>query len=89
MMARTEEAAATQASKGGRRLPGGPTMAGVDREQGQRGKNLKGNENRLPTQSGPKCELHIRMDFRIDFKNFEFKSKGLNISKLNFEQRSN
>jgi hypothetical protein len=42
--------------------------------------NPKENENGLPTRSGPKCELGFRMDFRIDFKDFEFKSKGLNIS---------
>jgi hypothetical protein len=47
------------------------------------------NENGLPMRFGPKCELGFRMDFRIDFKDFEFKSKDLNISKPNFELRSN
>jgi hypothetical protein len=47
------------------------------------------NENGLPTRSGLKCELGFRMDFRIDFKDFEFKSKGLNISKPYFKLRSN
>jgi hypothetical protein len=52
-------------------------------------KNPKENENGLPTRSGLKCELGFRMDFRIDFKDFEFKSKGLNISKPYFKLRSN
>jgi hypothetical protein len=86
--ARTEGVAAAQAFEGGRRPLGGPTWAGVDRELGQHKKNPKENENGLPTRSGPKCELGFRMDFRIDFKDFEFKSKGLNISKANFELRS-
>jgi hypothetical protein len=68
---------------------GGPTWARVDRELGQRGKNPKENENGLPTWFGSKCELGFRMDFQIDFKDFEFKSKGLNIFKPNFELRSN
>jgi hypothetical protein len=59
----TEGAAAAWASEGGRRPSGGPTWAGVDRELGQCEKNPKENENGLPTQSGPKCELGFRMDF--------------------------
>jgi hypothetical protein len=52
-------------------------------------KNPKENENGLPARSGLKCELGFRMDFLIDFMDFEFKSKDLNISKPNFELRSN
>jgi hypothetical protein len=88
-MEQTKRAAAARASEGGRRPPGEPTWPRVDRELGQRKKNPKEIENGLPTRSGPKCELGFRMDFRIDLKDFEFKSKGLNISKPNFELSSN
>jgi hypothetical protein len=84
----TEGDAVARVSDGGRRPPGGLTSAGVDHELGQCGKNPKENENGLPTRSGLKCELGFRMDFRIDFMDFEFKSKGLNISKPKFEPRS-
>jgi hypothetical protein len=64
-----------------------PGWAVVDRALGQCRKNPKENGNGLLTQSRLQCELVFRMDFRIDFRDFEFKSKGLNISKPNFELR--
>jgi hypothetical protein len=87
--ARAKGVAAVRASKGGTRPPGGLSWARLDLELGQHGKSPKENENGLSTLSGPKCELGFIMDFRIDFKDFEFKSKGLNISKPNFELKSN